>query len=292
MFLAIVVRKVIVEDLFQVERRIRMNAVRNTVMRQSCSCKRSLSTNRSPTLPAARVPQHIGHGQVGPHLPLSHFVRRDFAVRSNKSWSEIAADAADVAKSALTKIKDTAASVVGGLSPRRPQEKDLPEYRPRSEADFPVPKDLFGGGIMGRMMGGLVTSAIKAVSEQVAASAKESNAAYNEAARKLRSSSKLKSRLGDAIEVGPALSQSVSSAYINGRSSKQIQLLVPVYGVGGRAAQAVVQVQEAAGQPRNFDITVRLPEGDSVRITGSGDDDSGSGEAGRTIDVEYWEVKQ
>lgn len=66
-------------------------------------------------------------------------------------------------------------------------------------------------------------------------------------------------RLGD-VRVGPVMSQSSSSSSINGRTHKQVLLVMPVYGSGGRTARASVRSSDAPGlqQGRTIQIQVRL----------------------------------
>lgn len=61
-------------------------------------------------------------------------------------------------------------------------------------------------------------------------------------------------RLGN-VTVGPLMSQSSSSSSINGRVTKQIVLLMPVYGAGGDGGTAQVAVTEGP-QGRSMQISV------------------------------------
>lgn len=54
-------------------------------------------------------------------------------------------------------------------------------------------------------------------------------------------------------------------------------------GSDGRVAQAQVRFLEGEGQD-NMQVSVRMPEGDVVKVTGSGD------AGGKTIDVDWKEV--
>lgn len=259
-----------------------------SLIRRSACAPRALGRTVVCPLPLPCAQRTCQNAQVA--LQPSH---RQLASRAQgeKSWGELAADAADVAKSAFAKLKDSAASVVEGLVKRDKNvstetRRNVPEYQRPSE--FSVPTDLFGPGLMGKVLGGLVGSAVKAVSKQVAESAKESNAAYNHAASVIRNSLKLRNKLGGGVTVGPAVSQAMSTSYINGRSSTVIQLVAPVYSDGGEAAQANISVNESSAGPRTFDIVVRLPNGTNIRI-----DDGSSGSidpTGRTIDVDFEEI--
>lgn len=75
---------------------------------------------------------------------------------------------------------------------------------------------------------------------QMQESMRESQSVYEQAAARIRGSERLRAKLGPGVTVGPAMSQSVSSAVVNGVSSKRVTLIVPVYAQDGRVAQAQV----------------------------------------------------
>lgn len=112
----------------------------------------------------------------------------------------------------------------------------------RQLPQFPSPGGLFGG-----LVGGLVNQAVKGLASEMQKTAAQTRSVSETAALRIRQSSRLQQRLG-RVTVGPAMSQSMSTSNINGRVSKNISLVMPVYGPGGRpVAQAQVTQVEAGG---------------------------------------------
>ncbi|GFR39896.1 hypothetical protein Agub_g401, partial [Astrephomene gubernaculifera] len=207
---------------------------------------------------------------------------------TDKSWGEIIGDAAGVAKSVLNKIKDTAASILP--VPKGPTEKPTPT--PKPEVPFGPP----GGGLLpnliGRAVGGLLSSALSSLSAQLEEAAREQAGAYQEAVARIQGSAKLRARLG-SVTVGPVMSQSSSSSSINGVVTKQVALMLPVYGSLGASGTAQVTVVEGAQQPggRSMQIMVRTLDGGIITVD-DGPGAGGSGGRSNVIDVEFREVKK
>ncbi|KXZ45345.1 hypothetical protein GPECTOR_56g442 [Gonium pectorale] len=182
----------------------------------------------------------------------------------DKSWGEIIEDAAGVAKSVFNKIKDTASSILPSPTNQQQQQKPA-QAPPRQEAPI-VPG--FGGGLLpnlvGRAVGSLLSSAVSSLSAQL-----------EEAAR---------AQAGECQAEG----QSSSSSSINGVVTKQVVLLLPVYGSAGASGTAQVSVVEGPSQPggRTMTITVRTPDGGVVVV------DDGPPGGGSVIDVEYRELRK
>eukprot|EP00775_Hariotina_reticulata_P004602 gene4602-4856_t len=223
---------------------------------------------------------------------------RCIAARANKgsedkSWSEIAAEAADVVKSVVNKVKDTASSALHRIkqkpsdsTPARQQQQQ--SVYGRTE-DRPLPMTFpGGGGLLGGLVGGLVNTAIKGIAEQLEKSAQDSRSVSENAAERISSSYQVKQRLGE-VTVGLPMSQSVASQSVNGRTSKTISLLLPLYNAAGAP---VAQAQ------------VRMPAGDSISLDDDNDDDDSgssggsktrskvtSSPAGEVIDAEFRDLK-
>jgi len=107
--------------------------------------------------------------------------------------------------------------------------------------DRPLPVALpGGGGLLGGLVGGIVNTAIKGIADQLEKSAQDSRSVSEYAAERIAGSYQVKQRLGE-VTVGLPMSQSVSSQSINGRTSKTVSLLLPVYNAAGApVAQAQV----------------------------------------------------
>ena len=105
-------------------------------------------------------------------------------------------------------------------------------------------------------MGGLVNQAVKGLAKEMQKTAAETRSVAETAALHIQQSERIRQRLG-AVTVGPAMSQSSATSSINGRVSKTISLLLPVYGAGGLpVAQAQVTQVEGAGQVDSCRIAV------------------------------------
>jgi hypothetical protein len=122
----------------------------------------------------------------------------------------------------------------------------------RQLPQFPSPGGLFGG-----LMGGLVNQAVKGLAKEMQKTAAQTRSVSETASLRIQQSQCIQQRLG-RVTVGPAMSQSMSTSSINGRVSKTINLVMPVYGAGGLpVAQAQVTQVEGAGQVDSCRIAVR-----------------------------------
>eukprot|EP00798_Chlamydomonas_sp_ICE-L_P023353 gene23353-30605_t len=285
--------------------------------------------------PHARLALHRYPEQsrlAGPCQPVFQPGNRSLAARSSKddkSWSQLLGDAADLAKTAVSKVTQSIQSVLapksGGMSsiltishlflfcfllpfkvtqsiqsvlaPKSgdtssiltishlflfffllpfqvtnsiqsvlaPKSGDTssPGKMTRSEDKTGLPTDfdrqlpaMFGGGIVGRLMGGLVGGLVKQVGKEVQVSSMP-------------------------------MSQSVSSMSLNGVRTQQISIVLPVSGATGQTA--VDSSRDAKGR-RDTKILVQMPGGD-VMMVNDGDSGDQGGAGGRTIDVDYTEIK-
>ncbi|GIL87429.1 hypothetical protein Vretimale_1661 [Volvox reticuliferus] len=207
-----------------------------------------------------------------------------------KSWSEIIEDAADVAKSVFTKIKDTAASLIPSTSEQ--SAKPTTTEKPKA----PLGSFSGGGGLLpnlvGRAMGGLVANALSSLSAQLEEAAREQAGAYEEAVARLQGSAKLRARLG-TVTVGPVMSQSSSTSSINGVVTKQVALVMPVYGSLGISGTAQVNLVQGPQHPggQTVQIAVRTSDGANIVVDDGVQGGIGSRSGrGTVIDVEFREV--
>lgn len=106
-----------------------------------------------------------------------------------------------------------------------------------------------GGGLLGGLVGGLLNTAVKGLAKELEKSAQQTRSVTDLAANRISSSRRIKQRLGE-VTVGLPMSQSVASQSINGRVSKTVSLLLPVYNLAG-AAVAQAQVTQVEGPAQN-----------------------------------------
>jgi hypothetical protein len=106
-----------------------------------------------------------------------------------------------------------------------------------------------GGGLLGGLVGGLLNSAVKGLAKELEKSAEQTRSVTDLAAERISSSRRIKQRLGE-VTVGLPMSQSVASQSINGRVSKTVSLLLPVYNLAG-APVAQAQVTQVEGPAQN-----------------------------------------
>ena len=108
----------------------------------------------------------------------------------------------------------------------------------------------------------------------------------------IESDPRVRDRLGGSAQCLAPMSQSSMTQSINGRVSKVVTLVLPIVGAGGRAAaQAEVRwVENADAAGEQLSVSVRLPNGEVVRVDGGGRGSKSSSSKGGTIDVEWREV--
>lgn len=220
--------------------------------------------------------------------------------KDDKSWGEIADEAASLAKNVAGKVTQSVTGLLGGLLPStKGSTQEVKVVDPKKEAGEALyqrgnelGRELFGGGLMGRAMGGLVGRALRSVGEGLAEASRQAEEVQAQAAAAIESDSRVRSALGGSCQVGSPMSQSSMTQVINGRSSRRVSLVMPVQGANGRMAQAQVEFTDSSETTaQDLTATVRLPDGTTVRIKGGG---SGGGSssyaAGQTIDVEWREL--
>eukprot|EP00882_Tetradesmus_deserticola_P003502 GHRQ01003705.1.p1 GENE.GHRQ01003705.1~~GHRQ01003705.1.p1 ORF type:complete len:263 (+),score=92.49 GHRQ01003705.1:278-1066(+) len=222
------------------------------------------------------------------------------ASKGSKSWGEIAAEAVEVAKDVGSKLKDSITSLVPG------QKKQSVDSRLRQRSPFHrdddrlLPMPVPGGGLLSGLVGGLLNTAVQGLAKEMENSAKQTRSVADLAAERISSSRRIKQRLGE-VTVGLPISQSVASQSINGRVSKTVSLVLPVYNLAG-VPVAQAQVTQAEGPAQNTcRIAVRMPEGDSVVLDESAEPGSsnsstsrrkaGAGLQGDIIDAEFKDLK-
>lgn len=222
------------------------------------------------------------------------------ASKDSKSWGEIAAEAVEVAKDVGSKLKDSITSLVPGKKQQTDSSR-LQQRSPYSRGDErPLPMPLPGGGLLGGLVGGLLNTAVKGLAKELEKSAEQTRSVTDLAAERISSSRRIKQRLGE-VTVGLPMSQSVASQSINGRVSKTVSLLLPVYNLAG-AAVAQAQVTQVEGPAQNTcRIAVRMPEGDTVVLDDSDEPGGSSGSSSRrkagaavqgdVIDAEFRDLK-
>ncbi|WIA13518.1 hypothetical protein OEZ85_007091 [Tetradesmus obliquus] len=220
------------------------------------------------------------------------------ASKDSKSWGEIAAEAVEVAKDVGSKLKDSITSLVPGKKQQQPDSSRLQQRSPYGrDDDRPLPMQLPGGGLLGGLVGGLLNTAVKGLAKELEKSAQQTRSVTDLAANRISSSRRIKQRLGE-VTVGLPMSQSVASQSINGRVSKTVSLLLPVYNLAG-AAVAQAQVTQVEGPAQNTcRIAVRMPEGDSVVLDDADEPGSsssrrkaGAAVQGDVIDAEFRDLK-
>lgn len=207
-----------------------------------------------------------------------------------KSWSEIAAEAAELGKDLVKKVGSSVSKAVEVIVPsQREEERPTRRESQRGREDVYRPEDLgFGGGLvgglLGRAVGGMLRSAVGAMGEQLRQAAEQVADVQERAARVIENNGRVRSLLGSPVRVLPPVSQSSMTQSINGRTSRTITLLMPVVGPTGTTAQAQVKYVEGDAATQELNVSVRLPSGEVVRLDGA------SAAAGQTIDVEWRSV--
>ena len=163
------------------------------------------------------------------------------------------------ARDVLGKVADTVGQVGQAIVPSPPSSKPKRQEPPPPPPPLTGPgqllPQLFGTGLLGRAIGGLVASAIQQVGKQLEQAAASSSSLYDSASARVLSSQKLRAQMGGDVQVGPIMGQSMSSVSINGVSTKTINLTFPVFSSSGQTAQAQVQSLETSKSTKSS-ITV------------------------------------
>jgi hypothetical protein len=212
-----------------------------------------------------------------PHLRAAFAAAAASKDGGDKSWGEIAEEAVTVAKDVASKVGQgvgalfkavagaTGSNSSAALTPeRRAQEEQERRVRAQQkEAEQSLSK-MLGGGLLGRVASGVLSSAARSLASTLEAQQREAADVRGAAEAALKASPDLAARLGGAeFEVGPTLSQSSSSVSINGIAEKRVALVVPL--VDGRTGRVLATAR----------VDARVPPGSGGR--GGGADDGGSG---------------
>jgi hypothetical protein len=153
------------------------------------------------------------------------------------------------------------------------------KQRPQSITKAPpTPADLFGGGLVGGLLGKAVGSMMKGVAEQMQQAQERSEDLLNRARFVIQNDTKLQDYLGTNIQIGSPIAKTSMTQVVNGRSRNKTSLIVPIFSSKGGQAQA--QVEEVDGDVK---ISVQLANGRVIDL-------STLGSAGKTIDVDYKEL--
>jgi hypothetical protein len=168
-------------------------------------------------------------------------------------------------------------------------------------------KQLFGDGLLGRAVSGLINKAASGAQEQMRSAAEASEVTYDAAVRATRIDSRVRNALGNDFSATPPMSQMSSSANINGVSSQQTSISFLLQSTTGRRAQ-VQAVSTTMNGVTTVDATVATDGGEqfvikdcaggadavmadaSVYGGASGRSDRGYSDPGATIDIDADDV--
>lgn len=172
--------------------------------------------------------------------------------KDDKSWGDIAEEAATLAKDVAGKVAGGVSSLVGQLLPG--QGKGKGEVQGAAQARVvdtkaeagrelysrgrELGRELFGGGLLGRAAGGLMGAALRSVGQSLAEASQQLAEVQARAASAIESDPRVRSALGGSCRAGQPMQQSSMSSSVNGVSRRRVTLVLPVEGPGGRMAQA------------------------------------------------------
>ena len=170
-------------------------------------------------------------------------------------------------------------------------------------------KQLFGDGLMGKMVSGVINQAASGLKEQMSAAAEATEVTYDSAVRACKMDDRVRSALGNDVQATPPMSQMSSTTNVNGVASQQTSVGFLLQSSTGSRAQ-VQAVSTTTSGVVTVDATVVTETGEQFVIRdcgpGGGDDtwvsdsggaDSASGTSipspfarGTTIDVDADDV--
>ena len=82
-------------------------------------------------------------------------------------------------------------------------------------------KQLFGDGLVGKMVSGMINQAASGLKQQMSAAAEATEVTYDSAVRACKMDGRVRSALGDDVQATPQMSQMSSSTNVNGVASQQ-----------------------------------------------------------------------
>ena len=150
-----------------------------------------------------------------------------------------------------------------------------------------IGRQLFGGGLLGRVMGGVLSSAIRSAAAQMEQAAEAAAALQEQAARVVEGSTELRNKVGGRVKILPPISQFSGLTNINGAVRQRTALIMPLADERGRivgeATAEQIQGADSKGNAPRLDITVVLNDGRTVEL-------DSNAPSGQTIDVEWRRV--
>ncbi|CAK0783198.1 hypothetical protein CVIRNUC_006397 [Coccomyxa viridis] len=224
--------------------------------------------------------------------------------QEEKSWSDLASDAAGLAKSAIGKLGRTLSDTVTALVPQSredPPRRVSPRQRygrgdneygrmypwEREQGSTGLAEGLMGG-LVGRAVGGMLGGMAKQLQQQQQQAADLRQQALHAVQRDRQ----VQAHLGRDISLGPGgSSTSTSSSWVNGCSATTTTLQFYVAGSSGRQALASVRETTSGNGGSSTSVQVQLPTGEVLDIDGSDSGGGSSGMSGDVIDVEVRDVR-
>ena len=222
-----------------------------------------------------------------------------------KSWSDIADDAAKVAKTFVKKLGVGALDAVAGLikKPTGSASPPTPSQRQREQrAQRPPDAGTWGGssgwgvardddrppvnvGPLASPLGGLLGGLLGQLAQGLASASRDANSLRADALAALSSDPSVSRAFGGRVVALPGpTSQSSSTASINGVRTRVVAVSFGVTGPAGSGVAEASAREGAAG--RSLRVRVRTPRGAVLDVTGGGGGGGGDG----VIDVDWREV--
>lgn len=144
-------------------------------------------------------------------------------------------------------------------------------------------KQLFGDGLMGKMVSGMINQAASGLKQQMSAAAEVTEVTYDSAVRACKMDSRVRRALGDDAQATPPMSQMSSSTNVNGVASQQTSVGFLLQSSTGRRAQ-VQAVGTTTNGVQTVSCTVVTETGERFVIEdcgpGGGDDAWVDGQTG------------
>lgn len=163
-------------------------------------------------------------------------------------------------------------------------EKSIKKREQEKQIDTAIDKIFEGSGLLGMGMKGVVKGVAKMVTASMSETMDDTQAVITEVDRQVRSSSVVKSNIGEVVSIYPPMSTMSSSMNINGNVQKSMTLLIPVMG---RLTGAMLRVVASRGPDPDdaVDITQLVLQTDSGEEISINDTFKGRGGPGSVIDV-------
>jgi hypothetical protein len=129
-------------------------------------------------------------------------------------------------------------------------------------------KQLFGDGLLGKVVSGVINQVASGLKEQISAAAEVSEMTYDTAVRACKIDSRVRRAMGEDIQATPPASQFSSTSSVNGKRTQTTTVGFSLRSADGRGGRAMVQAVSTSDERGRtvVNATVSLETGEQFMI--------------------------